>query len=117
MTRPETPDVVIHKSPETRTSANLHDYDATSASFDWANAQARLDGLPGGHPELPVTLPPIPDELFPADWSDLNVDDAPPFEIPADGEAAAPADAEAETDDSATEPATDDGASESSPKE
>ncbi len=75
------------------------------------------DGLPGGHPELPVSLPPIPDELFPADWSDLNVDDAPPFEIPADGEADAPADAEAETDDSATEPATDDTASESSPKE
>lgn len=75
------------------------------------------DGLPGGHPELPVTLPPIPDELFPADWSDLNVDDAPPFETPADGEAAAPADADTATDDSAKEPATDDGASESSPKE
>lgn len=59
------------------------------------------DGLPSGHPELPVTLPPIPDELFPADWSDLTIDeDAPPFEIqsgagddielPADGDAAAP---------------------------
>lgn len=75
------------------------------------------DGLPGGHPELPVSLPPIPDELFPADWSDLNVDDAPPFEIPADGEADAPAAAETETDDSAKEPAADDTASESSPKE
>ena len=59
------------------------------------------DGLPSGHPELPVSLPPIPDELFPADWSDLTIDnDAPPFEIqsgpgdgtvaPADGDAAAP---------------------------
>lgn len=42
------------------------------------------DGLPPGHPELPVTLPPIPDELFPADWSDLKTDDAPPFEVPSD---------------------------------
>ena len=75
------------------------------------------DGLPGGHPELPVTLPPIPDELFPADWSDLNIDDAPPFEIPADVEADAPADAETETDNSAKEPAADDSVSESSPKE
>jgi hypothetical protein len=45
------------------------------------------DGLPGGHMELPVTLPPIPEELFPADWSDLKIDDAPPFEIPAPGDA------------------------------
>lgn len=36
------------------------------------------DGLPSGHPELPVTLPPIPDELFPADWSDLKVDETAP---------------------------------------
>lgn len=99
--------------------------DDTKSFYAWFSKQTPKpedraqpqDGLPGGHPELPVTLPPIPDELFPADWSDLNVDDAPPFEIPADGEAAAPADAEAETDDSAKEPATDDGASESSPKE
>lgn len=99
--------------------------DDTKSFYAWFSKQTPKpedrarpqDGLPGGHPELPVTLPPIPDELFPADWSDLNVDDAPPFEIPADGEAAAPADAEAETDDSATEPATDDGASESSPQE
>lgn len=27
------------------------------------------DGLPPGHPELPVTLPEIPEELFPSDWS------------------------------------------------
>lgn len=99
--------------------------DDTKSFYAWFSKQTPKpedrarpqDGLPGGHPELPVTLPPIPDELFPADWSDLNVDDAPPFEIPADGEADAPADAEAETDDSAKEPTTDDGASESSPKE
>jgi len=42
------------------------------------------DGLPSGHPELPVTLPPIPEELFPADWTDLTIDDSPPFEIPAE---------------------------------
>lgn len=44
------------------------------------------DGLPSGHPELPVTLPPIPEELFPADWSDLKIDDAPPFEVPAEAD-------------------------------
>ena len=73
------------------------------------------DGLPSGHPELPVTLPPIPDELFPADWSDLIVDDTPPFEIPAGGDADTPADAA--TDDSGKESATDDTDSESSPRE
>jgi len=73
------------------------------------------DGPPSGHPELPVTLPPIPDELFPADWSDLIVDDTPPFEIPAGGNADTPADAA--TDDSGKESATDDTDSESSPRE
>ncbi|MBI1314680.1 hypothetical protein GC176_25590 [bacterium] len=34
------------------------------------------DGLPPGHPEIPVTLPPIPDELVPADWSEIDVEDA-----------------------------------------
>ena len=86
------------------------------------------DGLPSGHPELPVTLPPIPEELFPADWSDLKIDDAPPFEIPAGGDAAVPADGDAAADktpavDAATddaarnETAADDATSESSPKE
>jgi hypothetical protein len=54
--------------------------------------------------ELPVTLPPIPEELFPADWSDLNIDDAPPFEIPAGDEAGTatePADGDAEAKESA----------------
>lgn len=86
------------------------------------------DGLPPGHPELPVTLPPIPEELFPADWSELKIDNAPPFEIPAGGDAAPPAD-DAAADSSpagdATSPAdaskdaaaTDDATSESSPKE
>ena len=60
------------------------------------------DGLPSGHPELPVSLPPIPDELFPADWSDLKIDDAPPFEIPAAGDAGK-ADAPAEGDAAAPE--------------
>ncbi|MFT5328380.1 MAG: hypothetical protein ACI8P0_006293 [Planctomycetaceae bacterium] len=60
------------------------------------------DGLPSGHPELPVSLPPIPDELFPADWSDLKIDDAPPFEIPAAGDAGK-ADAPAEGDAPAPE--------------
>lgn len=98
------------------------------------------DGLPSGHPELPVTLPPIPEELFPADWSDLKIDgDAPPFEpqsgagdgieSPADGDAASaettadgdaapalkvPADEAAPTGDTA---AKDDAANESSPTE
>jgi hypothetical protein len=32
------------------------------------------DGLPAGHPEInaPITLPPIPDELYPANWSELQ---------------------------------------------
>ncbi|WP_342071479.1 acetate--CoA ligase [Yoonia algicola] len=29
--------------------ANMPDYDATRGSFDWADAQAMLDGLPDGH--------------------------------------------------------------------
>lgn len=82
------------------------------------------DGLPPGHPELPVSLPPIPEELFPADWSDLKIDNAPPFEIPTGGDAAdaaadkIPAGDAAATDDAAKdETATDDATSESSPKE
>ena len=41
--------------------------------------QTPRDGLPAGHPEIPVSLPPIPDELIPADWSevDLGTDAAP----------------------------------------
>jgi hypothetical protein len=65
--------------------------DGTKSFYAWFSKQSPKpedraqprDGLPSGHPELPVTLPPIPEELFPADWSDLKVDDAPPFEIPA----------------------------------
>ena len=30
-------------------SANMADYDTTRDGFDWATAQAQLDGLPGGH--------------------------------------------------------------------
>ncbi len=33
------------------------------------------DGLlPTGHPDIPLTLPPIPDELYPANWSELKAD-------------------------------------------
>ena len=39
-------DVLIKKDIK---SANMADYDATRDSFDWAAAQALLDGLPGGH--------------------------------------------------------------------
>lgn len=56
------------------------------------------DGLPPGQTELPITLPPIPEELYPADWSDLTVGDEPPFELPADtkeGSATEPADGDA----------------------
>lgn len=122
--------------------------DGTKSFYDWFSKQTPKpedrarpqDGLPGGHPELPVTLPPIPEELFPADWSDLNVDaDAPPFEIqsgagdgisvPADGDASAPetpAEGDAADDaasaltvpaDKAAPAGDDDAASESSPKE
>jgi len=31
------------------------------------------DGLPAGHPEIPVSLPPIPNELVPADWSEIDL--------------------------------------------
>lgn len=82
------------------------------------------DGLPSGHPELPVTLPPIPEELFPADWSDLKIDDeTPPFEIPAAGDPApeTPADGEVDKapagDAAKDDAAKDDATSESSPKE
>lgn len=34
-------------------------------------------GMPSGHPEMPVTLPQIPDELFPADWNELNALEVP----------------------------------------
>ena len=34
-------------------------------------------GMPPGHPEMPVTLPQIPDDLFPADWNDLKTGDLP----------------------------------------
>jgi hypothetical protein len=129
--------------------------DDTKSFYAWFSEQnpkpedrARpQDGLPSGHPELPVTLPPIPEELFPADWSDLKIDDAPPFEIPAEGDTGktdapaegdaaaekapagdaaadkAPAGDAAATDDAANDDAAnddaakDDAASESSPKE
>lgn len=85
--------------------------DDTKSFYAWFSKQTPKpedrarpqDGLPAGHPELPITLPPIPDELFPADWSDLTVDDAPPFEIPAAGDAAAPADADASKEAPATD--------------
>ncbi len=32
------------------------------------------DGLPPGHPEIPVSLPEIPDSLYPANWSELKSD-------------------------------------------
>jgi hypothetical protein len=84
--------------------------DDTKSFYAWFSKQSPKpedrarpqDGFPSGHPELPVTLPPIPEELFPANWSDLNVDDAPPFEIPAgdaEGTATEPADGNAATKD------------------
>lgn len=50
---------------------------------------AGLDGMPMGHPEVEVTLPSIPDELIPPNWSDLD-DAANAAEIPvkSDGSAA-----------------------------
>lgn len=32
------------------------------------------DGLPPGHPDIPLTLPEIPEELYPANWSELKTD-------------------------------------------
>jgi hypothetical protein len=54
--------------------------------------QTPQDGLPAGHPEIPVSLPAIPDELIPADWSEVDL-----------GAAAGPATGEAAADGSATE--------------
>jgi hypothetical protein len=46
------------------------------------------DGLPPGHPELPVSLPAIPEELIPSDWSELDLGGA---TTPAEaGDASAP---------------------------
>ncbi|MDA1162319.1 MAG: hypothetical protein O3B13_04385 [Planctomycetota bacterium] len=64
--------------------------DDTKAFYAWFAKQSPKpedratprDGLPTGHPELPVTLPPIPEELFPANWSELTVKDEPAFEEP-----------------------------------
>lgn len=41
-------------------------------------------GLPPGHPSLtPISLPPIPPELYPAEWSDLKIEaEVPNFEAP-----------------------------------
>ena len=78
--------------------------DDTKAFYAWFSKQkpkpedraTPRDGMmPSGHGELPITLPPIPEELRPADWSDLTVSDDLPFEVPADtkeGSATAPAD-------------------------
>ncbi len=44
------------------------------------------DGLPPGHPELPVNLPAIPDELIPVDWSELDLGAA---AAPTEGDGAA----------------------------
>lgn len=32
------------------------------------------DGLPPGHPEIPIMLPEIPEGLYPANWSELKTD-------------------------------------------
>jgi len=46
--------------------------------------QDGLSGMPSGHPSMPVTLPRIPDALFPADWDELgDLDDL--DELEADG--------------------------------
>ena len=39
---------IIRKTAAERSAANLADYEAVRASFDWASAQKMLDGLPGG---------------------------------------------------------------------
>ena len=60
------------------------------------------DGLPAGHPELPVSLPQIPDELVPADWSEIDLDAA------VDSQGAAPAETAKEEKPAAeTSPADD----------
>ena len=64
------------------------------------------DGLPAGHPELPVTLPDIPEELYPSDWTPEEV------ETPADPAAPelilpdppAPAESESSDTDSSETP-------------
>jgi hypothetical protein len=44
---------------------------------------APFDGLPPNHPSMtPVSLPPIPPELYPAEWSELDADEGPLFEPP-----------------------------------
>lgn len=64
------------------------------------------DGLPAGHPEVPVTLPPIPEDLFPADWSDLKVDaEEPPFESTDEASDEKTEDAATPSSDASSEPA------------
>lgn len=46
------------------------------------------DGMPAGHPEIPVSLPPIPDELIPADWSEVDAGSAESGSAADDGPAA-----------------------------
>lgn len=91
--------------------------DDTKAFYAWFSKQkpkpedraTPRDGMmPSGHGELPITLPPIPEELRPADWSDLTVSDDLPFEVPADtkeGSATEPADGDSPADgDAAAKP-------------
>jgi|GEM_PF-769037 len=67
----------------------------TAAFYAWFSKQnpkiddrtTPRDGLPPGHPELaPITLPPIPEELYPSDWSDLKINEtaAPTGDKPAE---------------------------------
>lgn len=88
----------------------------TAAFYAWFSQQnpkiddrtTPRDGLPPGHPELaPITLPPIPEELFPSDWSDLKVNEtaAPTGEKPAEDKPAE--DKPAEAKPAADQPASD----------
>ncbi len=59
--------------------------------------QTPTDGLPSGHPEIPVSLPAIPDELIPADWSEIDT--------PGTNEATATEDEEAAAEDASADDA------------
>ena len=67
--------------------------------------QSPRDGLPAGHPEIPVSLPPIPDELIPADWSEVDLGDS---AVPAAGDTAPAGDSKPAAEEL---PATEDAAS------
>ena len=77
------PDSVYKDSIQNRVeSLKSKDAQAFYAWFSQQNPKPEdrarpQDGLPAGHPEIPVSLPPIPEELYPSDWSELKIDEKP----------------------------------------